>query len=166
MFFYFRCFPPCMARLFYTLSVVEVFRGNVGLSFYHGIEVCENRRAVCDLEVINIIGCRWVWMGDLARGVGGWAGWLDRLGGWLLVDGRGRLGLLLLCASPHSRCCRNAVHTRWKDYLVKNNNMLLNNGFAGTTCSWCLTSAWEHHLLWSSFWEGLEEKHFYKPPKW
>ena len=60
-----------MARLFYTLSVVEVFRGNVGLSFCHWIEVCVNRRAVCDLEVINIIGSWWVWMGVLARGVGG-----------------------------------------------------------------------------------------------
>ena len=96
--------PPCIARLFHTLSVVEVFRGDVGLSLCHWIEVCVNRRTVCDLEVIHIVGSRWVWVGDLARRVH--CGRARRLGG--------RLRLAL-----HAHRCWHAVHTGWKNYLEK-----------------------------------------------
>ena len=96
--------PPCIARLFHTLSVVEVFRGDVGLSLCHWIEVCVNRRTVCDFEVIHIVGSRWVWVGDLARRVH--CGRARRLGG--------RLRFAL-----HSHRCWHAVHTGWKNYLEK-----------------------------------------------
>ena len=87
---------------------MEVFRGDVGLSLCHWIEVRVNRRTVCDLEVIHIVGRRWVWVGDLARRVH--CGRARRLGGWLRFA---------LHAPAHPHRCWHTVHTGGKNYLVK-----------------------------------------------
>ena len=83
---------------------MEVFRGDVGLSLCHWIEVRVNRRTVCDLEVIHMVGSWWVWVGDLARRVH--CGRARRLGG--------RLRFAL-----HAHRCWHAVHTRGKNYLAR-----------------------------------------------